>query len=179
LIIIPQTQNSVKEGILNHIPTVLFVCSGNYCRSPMAEALARKHLRLAGYDSRIAACSAGTRDVYAGQPPAPLVVEVLRERDSDGPTRHPHLITSDEIAQADLILGVAGEHVEWLAQNYPEAAARTYLLTDLIGEAWDMIDPGVQALDPLRQCAGTIEQVITSGLSEMIQRVQSTSKANR
>ena len=164
---------------MNHIPTVVFVCSGNYCRSPMAEALARKHLRLAGYDSQIAVRSAGTRDVYAGQPPAPLVVEVLRERDSAGAAHRPHLITPDEIAQADLILGVASEHVEWLARNYPEAAARTYVLTYLIGEDWDIIDPGVQALDPLRQCADTIEQVLVAGLSEMIQRVQFNSKANR
>ena len=164
---------------MKHIPTVLFVCSGNYCRSPMAEALARKHLRLAGYDSQIAVGSAGTRDVYAGQPSAPLVVEVLRERDSGGTAQPPHLITADEIAQADLILGIAGEHVEWLARNYPEAAARTYLLTDLIGEAWDIIDPGVQALAPLRQCADTIERVIATGLGEMILRIQSTSKASR
>jgi protein-tyrosine phosphatase len=164
---------------LNHSPTVLFVCSGNYCRSPMAEALARKHLRLAGYDSRIITSSAGTRDVYAGQPPAPLVVEVLRERESDGAAHRPHLITPDEIAQADLILGVAREHVDWIAQNYPDASARTYLLTNLIGANWDIIDPGVQALDPLRHCADTIDRVIAAGLNEMIQRVQLPSKVQR
>ena len=69
-----------------------------------------------------------------------------------------------------MILGVAQEHLDWIAQHYPAAAARTFLLSDLIGERWDVIDPGVQELEPLRECRNTIDRVITTGLPELIRR---------
>ena len=56
-VIFPQTPVSVKEGLLK---TILFVCSGNYCRSPLAEGLARLRLKQAGYDGQFITRSAGT-----------------------------------------------------------------------------------------------------------------------
>ncbi len=136
----------------------------------MAEALARQHLTQARFDGKIQVSSAGTGADYEGQPPAPLVEAVLREHGADGSQQRPHKVTSGEIARADAIFGVAREHVDWIAQHYPEAATRTYLLTDLIGEAWDIVDPGVQALDPLRVCRDTIDRVMAAGWHEMIRR---------
>ena len=124
--------------------TILFVCSGNYCRSPLAEGLARLRLKQAGYDGRFVVRSAGTLPEYEGQPAAPLILEVLREVGAAGQFNPPHQITSDEIEQADLILGIAQQHLAWIGEHYPAAAARTCLLSDLIGERWDVIDPGVQ-----------------------------------
>lgn len=48
---------------------VLFVCMGNICRSPMAEAVFRQHLREAGLDGRVEVDSAGTHDYHVGNPP--------------------------------------------------------------------------------------------------------------
>ncbi len=152
--------------------TVLFICSGNYCRSPLAEGLARLRLQQAGTGRHIVTRSAGTQPDYEGQPTARLIVEVLREVGADGPQHPPHQITPAEIQDADLILGVAQHHVNWIAQHYPEARARTLLLSDLIGEQWDVTDPGVQELDPLRACRDTIDRVITSGLPDMIRRLE-------
>ena len=150
--------------------TLLFVCSGNYCRSPLAEGLARLRLEQAGYAGQIMAFSAGTLSAYEGQPRAPLIGEILREVGATEQVRPPHQITPAEIEQAAVIFGVAQEHVAWIAQHYPAATTRTSLLSELIGEQWDVADPGVQELEPLRPCRDTIDRAITQGLPEMIRR---------
>ncbi len=152
--------------------TFLFVCSGNYCRSPLAEGLARLRLKQAGYDGQFDARSAGTLPAYEAQPRAPLILEVLHEIGADGQANPPHQITSDEIEQAVVIFGMAQEHLAWIASHYPATASRTFLLSDLIGEQWDVADPGVQELIPLRECRDAIDRVITTGLQEMIRRAK-------
>jgi len=152
------------------VKTVLFVCSGNYCRSPLAEGLARLRLKRAGYEAPFSIRSAGTLPAYEGQPRAPLILEVLREIGADGQANPPHRITPGEIEQAAVIFGVAQEHLAWILQHYPAAASHTFLLSDLIGEQWDVRDPGVQELEPLRECRDTIDRVMTAGLPELIRR---------
>lgn len=152
--------------------TILFVCSGNYCRSPMAEGLARLRLKRTAYDTPFSTRSAGTLPTYEGQPRAPLVLEVLREIGAEGQAYLPHRITPDEVEQAAVIFGVAQEHLAWISHYYPAAVSRTFLLSDLIGEQWDVRDPGMQELAPLRECRDTIDRVLTTGLQEMIRRAR-------
>jgi protein-tyrosine-phosphatase len=152
------------------VKTILFVCGGNYCRSPLAEGLARLRLKQAGCDTSFSTRSAGTLPEYEGRPRAPLIQEVLRETGAEGQANPPHRITPGEIEQAVVIFGVAHEHVAWISQHYPAAASRAFLLSDLIGEQWDVRDPGVQELEPLRACRNTIDHVIAAGLPELIRR---------
>ena len=58
---------------------VLFVCLGNICRSPMAEALFRHRVRLAGLQDKIEADSAGTGDWHVGEPPHAGTARLLAE----------------------------------------------------------------------------------------------------
>lgn len=155
------------------MPTVLILCTGNYCRSPLAEALTRFRLQQANIDQSISVGSAGITANYAGFPPARRVIEVLAELGITGSIRRPHRVQPDEITTARLILGVAREHVDWIKHNYPAASDRTSLLTNLIGETWDIFDPGVHDLNLLRTCRDTIDRVIVQGLPELIRRVQS------
>jgi protein-tyrosine phosphatase len=158
------------------LKTILFVCSGNYCRSPLAEGLARLRLKQTGYDGQFVTRSAGTLPEYAGQPAAPLILETLREVGAEGQFNPPHQITVDEIEQADLILGIAQHHLDWIDQHYPAASPRTIVLSDVIGEQWDVIDPGVQELKPLRVCRNTIDRVISNGLPELVRRASGVSR---
>ncbi len=152
--------------------TIFFVCSGNYCRSPLAEGLARLRLQQTGQGGEFLVRSAGTLPEYEGQPPAALIQEVLREICAEGQVNPPHQITPNEIEQAAVIFGVAQEHLDWIAQHYPAAAAHMFLLSELIGERWDVIDPGVQELGALRECRNSIDRVVSTGLPEMIRRAR-------
>jgi protein-tyrosine phosphatase len=67
-------------------PSVLFVCTGNICRSPTAEGVLRKMLADAGLTGEVA--SAGLIDYHAGEPPDPRAQAAARERGYDlGPLR--------------------------------------------------------------------------------------------
>jgi protein-tyrosine-phosphatase len=115
--------------------------------------------------------SAGTTADYIREPPAPLVVQVVTERGGDLNGYSPHQVTPGEVAQADLILAMAQEHVDYIATHFPEAAGRTMLLSQLIGQHADVQDPGVQELVALNRCADIIERYITQGYAEILQRV--------
>ncbi|RMG36458.1 MAG: low molecular weight phosphotyrosine protein phosphatase, partial [Gammaproteobacteria bacterium] len=56
--------------------SVLLVCTANICRSPMAEALLRDHLKAKGLDRRVKVASAGIR-AMAGMPPDPRALAAL------------------------------------------------------------------------------------------------------
>ena len=62
---------------MNRRPAVLFVCLGNICRSPLAEAAMRAEAERTGLDIDID--SAGTSDLHVGRPPDPRSVEVARD----------------------------------------------------------------------------------------------------
>ena len=150
--------------------TILFVCSGNYCRSPLAEGLARLRLKQAGYGAQFNVRSAGTLPTYEGHPRAPLIAEVLHEIGAEEQTAPPHQITPEEIHQAAVIVCIAQEHLDWIAQHHPTVSARTLLLSELVGGYWDVRDPGVQESIPLRECRDAIDRVIRAGLPELIRR---------
>ena len=58
---------------------VLFICLGNICRSPMAEALFQKHLQEAGVENKISVDSAGLGDWHAGSSPHEGTIGVLEQ----------------------------------------------------------------------------------------------------
>ena len=136
----------------------------------MAEGLLRREIERNGLAGHIAVHSAGTVDVYEGEPPAPLVVQVVCERRGHLNRHRPHQITPEEIERADLIVAMAQEHSEYIAKYYPEAASRTMLLSHAVGLCSDVPDPGVQELGPLRECADLIEGYITCGYDEIVRR---------
>jgi len=146
--------------------TILCICAGNYCRSPIAEGLLRRAVKHNGHASQIVVRLAGTRDVYNGQPPAPLIVQVVRERGGDLNGYRPHQVTPGEIEQANLILAMAQEHADYIVEHYPQAELRTMLLSQVVGQPADVPDPGVQEIIALDWCADIIECYITQGLEK-------------
>lgn len=97
---------------------VLFICTANICRSPMAEGAFREMARKAGLLAGFELASAGTSDVKAGEPPSPLAVEVAAARGYDIAGHKARQVTGDDIANFDHVLAMTRGHLaemRWLA----------------------------------------------------------------
>jgi len=93
---------------------VLFVCTGNICRSPTAEAVFRHQVKAAGLGARILADSAGTRDFHVGEAPDPRAQAVARSRGYDLSRLRARQVQQRDFGAFDYLLGMAEEHVSWM-----------------------------------------------------------------
>jgi len=106
---------------------ILFLCTGNVCRSPMAEAMLRRKLADAGVDARVH--SAGL--FFDGEPASEFGVDVLAERGLDISGHRSRKVTREVIEQADLVIAMAREHVREAVLLCPEAWPRAFTLKEL------------------------------------------------
>lgn len=89
---------------------VCFVCSGNICRSPMAEVVFRDLAAKAGIGSRIASSSAGTGDWHVGEPADRRTVAALRRRGYAGETHRARQFDPDWFERLDLVVALDHSH---------------------------------------------------------------------
>jgi protein-tyrosine phosphatase len=109
---------------------VLFVCTANICRSPMAEGVFRTLAERAGLGDAFSIASAGTSNVQAGQPPSPLAVEAAARRGYDITALRATAVTKEDIAAADYVLAMDRGHLadlRWMAPR--DKAERLQLFT--------------------------------------------------
>ena len=105
---------------------VLFVCSGNTCRSPLAEAALRMEL---GADAaRVTVGSLGT-SALDGAPATPLAIEVAAESGADLGAHRSRRATRDRLAGADVVLAMEASHLRAL-ERLGADPARCHLLSE-------------------------------------------------
>lgn len=112
-------------------PSVLVVCTGNICRSPMAEAMLRE--RAVGADGRatLTLSSAGTHG-WDAAPATDASARAAAERGLDLSDHRSRPLTRDLVEHADLVVAMAGEHRDAIARAVPGAAERTFTLKELV-----------------------------------------------
>jgi RpiB/LacA/LacB family sugar-phosphate isomerase len=149
--------------------TILFICTGNVCRSPMAEALFQ---RAAGGRGEFRVFSAGLGAVD-GQPPTAHSVAAMRALGIDISGQRSRMLTTDLVRQADYIFGMTHSHVDAITLLYPPAAEKTFLLRefdDTLEEfEKDISDPIGGTYEVYENCRDQIEQGIASLLKFMEQ----------
>lgn len=105
---------------------VLVVCTGNTCRSPMAEVLLARHLAEAGVDAAVE--SVGT--IEGGQPATDHGVRAMKSRGLDTSTHISRQVTVNDVDAAHLVLVMAGEHVVTITALVKDAFDKTFAIKD-------------------------------------------------
>ncbi len=93
---------------------ILFVCTGNICRSPTAEGVARERLAAAGLAARVAVDSAGLEGWHAGDPPDPRAIACAAARGYDLTAQRARQFGRADFGRFALILGMDRSHVSAL-----------------------------------------------------------------
>ncbi|MGQ9925769.1 MAG: low molecular weight protein-tyrosine-phosphatase [Chloroflexaceae bacterium] len=107
---------------------VLFVCMGNICRSPMAEAIFRRHVADAGLDGHFLIDSAGTGSWHVGEPPHHGTLAVLSRRGIDPGDQRARQITRGDFDRFDYIVAMDHENLAALQRLRRDGRARVSLL---------------------------------------------------
>ena len=146
---------------------ILFVCSGNTCRSPLAEALARKVAIERGL-VHVEIASAGTSAGHgSGASDGALLVGLERNMDLSQHRSQP--LTAALVAANDLMLGMSDAHVAQAEQL--GGRGRSYLLSDYATQGVlraGVIDPFGGELETYRATADELEKYVRSALDRAV-----------
>jgi protein-tyrosine phosphatase len=101
---------------------VLFVCTGNICRSPAAEGVFRRLLDQDGLSHRVTVDSAGTGDWHLGEPPDPRAQAAARRRGIDISGMRARRLAASDFRRSDLMLAMDRGHLRALERAAPAGA---------------------------------------------------------
>ena len=125
---------------------VVFVCTGNICRSPMAEIVFRDFAERAGLGDHVASSSSGTGDWHVGERADVRTIEALHRRGYDGERHRARQFTLADFDRNDLVVALDRSHerilTSWARTNDDvDKLALLLSFAPSVGDGWDVPDP--------------------------------------
>lgn len=124
---------------------VLFVCTGNSCRSPMAEGLLKTKIPDELKD-RVVVRSAGTLGLV-GNPATEEAIQAAAEKGADISQHRSRAVNEDLAKSSDIIFTMAVEHKTFFEKRLPEVRENVFLLKSFERNSGEKIDPNIE--DPI------------------------------
>lgn len=142
---------------------LLFVCTGNSCRSVIAQKLCEKMAAARGLDVKAKSCGTAANPDF----PTPADIGlVLGERGIKFMDRRPVPVSAGLASWADVILAMTTGHHEQLLNQYPEYKSKIKLFLEFAGGTGNVPDPIGQRVEIYRNCRDTIEKGLTTILEK-------------
>ena len=148
--------------------TILLICTGNTCRSSMAEAILKDMLRNSETITEdIRVLSAGIWAIE-GQGASPHSIEVLKNKNIDLSNHRSRPLTRELIEESDLILTMTGNHKRQILNAMPKAKDKVFTLKEFAEEDnLDISDPYGQSIEVYSSTAEEIEKALKKVISKL------------
>lgn len=151
---------------------VLFICSGNTCRSPMASALLLSRIEEKSEVLEPGEIQVWSAGLFAeeGLPASPKAIEAMREQGIDISRHRSSLVRESLIRDADIILCMTNSQRSYIMDRFAGKSVKIYTLSEFTGdEAGEVLDPYGQDLDTYRKSLGQIRLLVDRLLDKIIQ----------
>lgn len=150
-------------------PSVLFVCTANRIRSPMAAAILMRLLQSCDpnwKNWRIESAGTWTKP---NLPPMPNALQAMQQRNLDISQHRSRPVSREILNQFHLILTMESGHKEALQVEFPEVARRVFMLSEMAGLQKNIPDPIGGKKEEYEKTAGAIEQMLVDGCQKIIE----------
>jgi len=151
------------------MPSVLFICTANQCRSPMAEAMLAAKVVAENQNAAKAwiISSAGT-SAAEGIMVTPFARRVMAARGLNWESHRSRVVTASLLESPNLILTMTRNHSEALCAEFPQFDHKIHLLSELIDQTFDIDDPAGGDEEDYRLCADEMGQIIEKGFQRIV-----------
>jgi len=148
--------------------TVIFVCTGNVCRSPMAAGFFYDKLLREQAEGSLRVRSAGTW-ALEGQPASAYALQVMAEHDLDISGHRGRNLTQADVNEAELILVMTLRHKEAIAHDLERSDGKLHLLTAMAGPPYDIQDPYGGSIVDYRRTATELADLVERGYPKVME----------